>query len=91
MTVTITCESLKELQELAQQLVILPAETKQAATPKEKTRTKETKAKEEKEEAKQPKISADDVRKLHENGMKPEQIAKELGCSKATVYNKLKE
>lgn len=91
MRITIECESMKELQELAQRLVVLPAEAKTAAATKEKARSKETKAKEEKEEAKQPKISADDVRKLHEYGMKPEQIAKELGCSKATVYNKLKE
>ena len=88
MTVAITCESLKELQELAQRLVVLAPETRTVAKPEADPvkKGKETKAKKE-----PPKISADDVRKLHEYGMKPKQIAEKLGCSEATVYNKLKE
>lgn len=92
MKIIINCDTLKELKEAVDMIhVIFPEKEKktqkapammeaQQAAGAEKTGKKEA-----------SKVSADDVRKLHEYGMKPEQIAKELGCSKATVYNKLKE
>lgn len=92
MQITITCNSTEELRDLVNSLVVLQDDITQEKARKSSARKARAESAPAAGEKKQKeKVSVDDIRKLKEYGLKPEQIAEKLGCSKATVYNKLKE